>query len=511
MVESRATGREMPIVAIGSLSLMVVEAIASRPGILFGRHFFVDEFVVTFTASDPSISHSLFALRHSTDFTPPVFHLLVRGFWWLWHGSPETAFRTFSFLSMWAALVLTYAVLRRTFAILPTLIAVLALWSHPTVIHYTFMARPYSLLLATTAGFCLIYGEHRPGFGAAVLTAALAAWVCMTHYFGLFGLAAIVAVDLVTRPTAIRGMIRRLLPVSAAPIALLICLPFIRGAMQEFTVPITGWMPPFTLAVAFNDIITGFFASLIYIAIGLLLAWWISELIQQRSRENGNAVELSTVLAQPTILLSALLLVPLIQMAYSAFRDNTMMDRYMIAGLLGATPLLAALAWRSTRPLQVVAAVLLALLGVSHLRQFADAQAGVQAAQESMINQAIAENDGLPIVCFSCHEAHLLYNYAPALRPRLFIADFRSSHSAQISDALIVDYESAAPWLVGYPDMPKMATLDDLRQMGRFHLIGASYEVLSHPLKVRFDEAEAIARMFSLEGVGGGIYQVIPN
>ena len=229
----RASRGEILTVAIAGLLLMVVEVLGSKPRILFERYLFVDEMWAKFLESDPSIWHSLVTLKHSADQTPPLYHLLARAFWRLWGGSPETAFRVLSFLTMWLALVLTYAVLRRSFAILPALVAVLALWSYRPIVMYAFFARPYALLLASTAGFCLIYGEERTDGLWAALTAVAAALVCSSHYFGIFGLASIVFVDIITRPATPSRMFRRLLPVAAGPISLLLLVPFIRGTTSE--------------------------------------------------------------------------------------------------------------------------------------------------------------------------------------------------------------------------------------------------------------------------------------
>jgi hypothetical protein len=138
----RATGGEILTVATAYLLLMVVEVVGSKPRILFDRYFFVDEMWAQFLASDPSIWHSLVTLEHSADQTPPLYHLLVRAFWRLWGGAPEMAFRVLSFITIWIALVLTYTVLRRLFAILPSLVAVLALWSYRPVVMYAFLPGP---------------------------------------------------------------------------------------------------------------------------------------------------------------------------------------------------------------------------------------------------------------------------------------------------------------------------------------------------------------------------------
>jgi uncharacterized membrane protein len=116
----------MWLMAFGSLALLVAEVFSNNPRILFGRFLWVDELWTKFIESKPSVWQSLIALKHAGDPTPPTYHLLARASWGLLGGSAETAFRTLSFVSMWIALVLLYILLRRIFAVLPSLVAVLA-------------------------------------------------------------------------------------------------------------------------------------------------------------------------------------------------------------------------------------------------------------------------------------------------------------------------------------------------------------------------------------------------
>ncbi len=225
------TRRELAVMAIGTLLLMCVEAFTSDPAILFSRDLWIDELWAKFIASEPGIWHSIVVLSHSGDPTPPTYHLMARASWWLSAlvgGSAETGFRALAFAAVWLALVLTYAVLRRTFAILPALIAVLVLWACPMTSRYAFFARPYGLLLASTAAFCLFYcaEDFRPI--RAPMTAVTSVLVCTLHYFGLFGLAAIVFGDLVARRESFRDRWRRILPAAAGPLVLLLLLPVVR-------------------------------------------------------------------------------------------------------------------------------------------------------------------------------------------------------------------------------------------------------------------------------------------
>ena len=117
--------REVTTFAVGLLVLMGVEAALSHPAILFGRYLWFDELQIKLIASQPGIWHSIVAVAHAGDETPPTYYLLARASWWvagLFGASGETAFRALAFAAMWVALVFTYAVLRRSFSTLPALI-----------------------------------------------------------------------------------------------------------------------------------------------------------------------------------------------------------------------------------------------------------------------------------------------------------------------------------------------------------------------------------------------------
>lgn len=507
----RATGGEILTVASAFLLLMVVETLGSKPRILFERYFSVDEMWAKFLESDPSIWHSLMTLKHSPDQTPPLYHLVLRAFWRLWGGSPETAFRVPSFITIWIALVLTYAVLRRSFAILPSLVAVLALWSYGSIVMYAFFARPYALLLASTAGFCLIYGDERNDGIRAVGTAGAAALVCSSHYFGIFGLASIVFVDFITRPATLSQKLKRLLPVTSGPIALLLILPFIRATTSGY--PVASYLPPLTLSFAFQQIvggpIVGFLGSAIMLALVLELAWGASELIRRSSYEKNPPAE-PFRLSQPTILLSALLLVPLVLVIFSLVTDNYLLDRYMITGLLGTTPLMAMIASRSSKRVLVYVLAFFTLLGALRVHWFGLQQEYWQMDRERLVRGVDALTDRAPIVAYAKNEAYLIYSYAPLVRPRLFIADFSSNHMRDLSRGILVDGEIAARWSAADPALPKLVNFNELRRMGEFHLVNASdVRVVAHPIGRSSDERDAYtAKVLSLRRLGkktGGI------
>jgi hypothetical protein len=120
--------------------------------------------------------------------------------------------------------------------------------------------------------------------------------------------------------------------------------------------------------------------------------------------------------------------------------------------------------------------------------------------------------DELPIVTFTSHEAYLLYAYAPSLRNRLFVADLHENHTSRLFRGMLLEYEFENKWLTVYPDLPKLVNLDQLRHMGKFHLLNSDSWVLAEqenrPLKSF--PLQKIAQALSFEKVGD-LYEVRPN
>ncbi len=482
-----ASVQEMFLMALGSIALLLVEVLMSAPRILLGRYLWLDELWTKLIESEPSVRQSLIALKHSGDPTPPTYHLLARASWGVLGGSGETAFRTLALVSMWIALVLIYAILRRTFTVLPCLLAVLAFWSSPPIIAYAFYARPYAPLLAATAGFCLIYGADNKGLAATTLTAALAALICTLHYFGILALAAAVLGDALARRESMPAMIRRWLPAAAGPIALAFCWPFVHEWHNGQTV--FSYLPPQTLGFAVQAV---------------FLSW-------------GGAIEATAILVF-ALALSALagLISHLLgwhggeARALSALAVPTMTTRYMIPGLLGVTGLVAVIASYVSPRILVGTVMLLILLGAFNLQSFSASRSKWQTSEDRMMN--IGQGDQLAVVTFNAHEAYLLYAYAYGLRSRVFIADLRTTHRAELSRSVLLGYDLEKKWSALFPDLPKLVDPDQLRSMGRFHLVNSEAPVLAEqenrpeiPLPL-----QRVAQLLSFQNVGD-LYEVRPN
>jgi hypothetical protein len=505
-----ATSREILLMAATSLVLLVAEILTSNSRILFDRYLWIDELWTKFIESESSMWQSLAALKQSGDPTPPVYHLLARASWGLIGGSAETAFRTLSFVSMWLALVLLYVLLRRTFAILPALVAVLAFWSGGAIISYAFYARPYASLLAAVVSFCLVYGQEKKGPLAVALIATMAALVCTLHYFGIFALAAVVLGDTLARREPLATMIRRWLPAAAGPIALASCWPFVDAWHGDKAAVFTS-LPPETVVSAVKNVSLSWSVAWEATAI-LITAWFISTaiwLIERALRRDGKAPATNIGPLQPVAGLFGLIVVPILVAIFSTLVFSSMLTRYMIPGLLGVAALLAIVASKTSPPILSAAAVLLILLGRHNLHHFSEAQMKWQATADQMMK--IGQNDKLAIVTLSLHEADLLYEYAPNLRSRIFVADLRESHRSQLFRGTLGEYELENKWLTVYPDLPKLANADQLRRMGKFHLVNPEPPVLAEQ-QTRPSEAfplPKIADILSFQAVGD-LYEIRP-
>jgi hypothetical protein len=187
-----------------------------------------------------------------------------------------------------------------------------------------------------------------------------------------------------------------------------------------------------------------------------------------------------------------------------------MTTRYMISGLLGVTAVLAVISSRTSTRILVATAMLLVLLGAFNLRHFSAGRLKWQINEAQMMK--IGQNDQLAIVTFNPHEAYLLYEYAPSLRPRIFIVDLRATHGTELSRAVLLDYDLEKKWSGVYPDLPKLVDLEQLRRMGKFHLVESEPHVLvAQDNKPELSlPIQKVAQILSLQSVGD-LYEVRPN
>ena len=124
------------------------------------------------------------------------------------------------------------------------------------------------------------------------------------------------------------------------------------------------------------------------------------------------------------------------------------------------------------RPMQMVAAALIVVLGATAVR---DAGAGWdrwQARQDDLLEECSAmASDGYPVVALTSLEAYPLYEYAPQLRDRLYFVDLLPSHKSDLTPSTLNDATCFRKWQSVVPGAPRIVTMDELAQMGNFHVV----------------------------------------
>src|SRR5205807_2105332 len=141
----------------------------------------------------------------------------------------ELALRSFAFLAAVLALIGVYLILRMSFPLAASVVAVFAMWCHPVLQEQAFEARFYVPWLAAIVWYAYLLVRSRRGAGIAlnVGLAFVAAYVCTVHYFGIITLLLVLGAELAWRWTRRLGLLTGVFASLAGPLALVFCLPML--------------------------------------------------------------------------------------------------------------------------------------------------------------------------------------------------------------------------------------------------------------------------------------------
>jgi hypothetical protein len=154
------------------------------------KYYWGDELLSYYMASESSFAQMLAEFHDKLNNTPLLYFLLT----WQWDkvfGASELSLRLFSSLGMGAALLLTWATLRRTYPFWPTCVGVLSVFcTSQVLLSQNAEARMYGLFLAVVAAAVLLYDVlqrmQRPSLGLLGLNAGVHAALVNTHLHGIF-------------------------------------------------------------------------------------------------------------------------------------------------------------------------------------------------------------------------------------------------------------------------------------------------------------------------------------
>ncbi|MBC6989895.1 glycosyltransferase family 39 protein [Hymenobacter sp. BT491] len=166
------------------------------------KYYWNDELFSYYMTSEPSLGRMLAAFHDKLNNTPLLYFLLGWG-WDKLFGSAELSLRLFSSLGMAAALLLTWATLRRTYALWATATGTLLVFcTSKVILNQNADARMYGLFLALSALAILFYDTYyrnqKLSNKQLLLNFCVHAAIIHTHLFGGFYSAAILLAFIIT-------------------------------------------------------------------------------------------------------------------------------------------------------------------------------------------------------------------------------------------------------------------------------------------------------------------------
>jgi hypothetical protein len=199
------------------------------------KQVWMDEIFTWKEVSDRSLWHLYYAIQHGADGGQPLFYTTA----WLWakaFGTGVLTLRLYSSVTVCAALLVTWATIRRFYGLWATAFGVLVFWGTADVLlDQNVEARFYGLYLLTVAITVNLYARlvARPVPTRLLLALAFfsQAALVLTHVLGVI-CSALILLALIVADTA-KGLLRfkLYLAYAAGWLALLVWIPAIRSSM----------------------------------------------------------------------------------------------------------------------------------------------------------------------------------------------------------------------------------------------------------------------------------------
>lgn len=463
---------------------MLTTMTASGGFALLSKPLWLDEYHTYLLATRQSLGDSLRSLAMGADFNPPALHLVYRAVDAIGGGLTPFSMRFVSFLCVWLALTVAFAIVRRHLASSAAFGAACALWAHPLAITYAFDARFYGPWLLLSALLVWATGVDRQAtisYRRDVLLALSAVGVCTIHYFGIF-VWAVIAVVVVAgghrERKSVAAIWRLVAPMLSGPLALLACVPFYLG--QRRALSTATWVAPVSMAQLVAFLADYFWWMGLFVP---LVLWVIVRLVHQWRGERTIVARISSR-DRDLLALVALAAVPLILVAFSVAVQPSLVRRYAIPGLLAWVPV-AAIALADVP--RVVRALVLAghlALAVALVRGQVD---GAHRNTAELLADASAirgQGAGATVVCRTRQRAYALATLADPAHPLgtsvcrfPVFADTTMPVTAGLNESLAAsvrmqtverDVALVHARLYGFP---RVSSVEALRQQTQFYLL----------------------------------------
>lgn len=410
--KSRPIIRESALVLVGVIALMFIELLLLRATSMLSRPLWLDECVTDIVVSAPTWEKAKTdLLAGGVDANPPFYYLLMRQLAQVGMHSP-TSYRIVAMFCIAAGIAGIYANLRQVFCQCASLAGALAVWSIPLVAEHAFEGRFYGLLFASTAWTA--YFASRADRWLAKLGLIVASSIaCGTHWFGIIGVALIVAGEVVVRWRARRSIVA-LWPAWAGPITVGVFFPLLMAQKSA----IGG--ETFVTGNAFRSMIAFYMLLLPGSAAAVVLIVSLIDRMFGGEHRSGGRDSLS-----PLFGLFMLALMPVCLVVVSIIQQPVMQLRYCIVACAAmAVPVAFAASQLRTdfwRGLAIAGIILVSFN--SMFRVWLDKSAATAEFKQFNALAIDAQKQGSIVLCELRHDQYPLIWMTPELSKTVFFMD----------------------------------------------------------------------------------------
>ena len=321
---------EYIIVAVLMAVIILVQFALAKAYCLFKRHLWIDEIVTHTLVNDPSGNHALRALIRGLDTNPPSFHLGLRAIRWFIGEIDEKTLRICSLVSVWAAFMSLYLLLRPIYGEVISFTTILALWVHPLIQRHAFEARMYGPWLASAVWFAFLLEQTlfcSESFWLLGPLAVAGVLVCTLHTLGPLSFGLIIIGQVLSQPD-IDCNWQTLVAVAAGPIVFLLWSPcvFLQNKAYSITWVELG-------AKDIQIFLEGLFLPkhlVLFLSAGVMV---FAQSVSGLKGEQHHFMRLAG--------LTILIALPLLLFILSYIAQPLVQDRYAMPALAAFSPLLA--------------------------------------------------------------------------------------------------------------------------------------------------------------------------
>lgn len=476
---SRASARELSVVALALAALTALMLFLSDGDVLFSRPFWVDEVFTLQVSGQASPLGVLRDLSQGADGAPGLLHLTVWLLQRLGTLTPVVA-RALSLVCVLGALLLTYAVLRRRLGSDASFAGVMATGSHSLVVAHSYELRFYGPWLLCCAFYAWSLAHHRErstkrSGGLVALAALLLSGV---HFYGVVTLLLMAAGVVASHGRRWREGLRVVAPSAAAIVALVASMPLAIGIRGAYTV--RSWMPEFE-ARQLRGLVNSFWLGTIPLMVGASLA---AGLLVGRRRPMARpfGVIARAALAAPGVVaLASLILMPIALALITLAAQPSMLSRYAITTTLAWAPFVAlTMEFLGRWPARLSRFVFAGFWFTSYVRTTFEKRIFAGDVQEARAALRLAQQDSAPVVFQSLHAAYPVWAENRALGPAISLLEIPDSvfgrmlrtgtMNERYSRVVIIDRDMARIHRDRY-GFPRLVPKETLDTVPRFYLI----------------------------------------